>query len=61
MPCSYPINLQAPPFNLPPPLADFDERTPIAGQASKHLLLYSGQQLFEIDWGVILDIVTAVR
>ena len=51
---SYPINLQAFPFSLPPPLADYDERTPVAGQASKHLLLYSGKQLEEINWDEML-------
>jgi hypothetical protein len=51
---SYPINLQAYPFSFPPPLADFDERTPVVGQASKHLLLYSGKQLEEINWDDIL-------
>jgi hypothetical protein len=51
---SYPINLQADPFSFPPPLADFDERTPVVGQASKHLLLYSGKQLEEINWNDML-------
>jgi len=46
--------LQAYPFSFPPPLADYDERTPVVGQASKHLLLYTGQQLAEIDWDEIL-------
>jgi SAM-dependent methyltransferase len=53
----YPINLQSPPFNLPPPLADFDERTPVIGQASKHLLLYSGEQLRGIDWDTMLELI----
>ena len=57
----YPINLQAPPFSLPPPLADFDERTPVAGQASKHLLLYSGAQLAEVDWDQVLADVSRLR
>jgi len=51
---SYPINLQAYPFSFPPPLADYDERTPVVGQASKHLLLYSGKQLEEINWDDML-------
>ena len=54
---SYPINLQAYPFSFPPPLADYDERTPVVGQASKHLLLYTGQQLAEMDWDEILKAV----
>ena len=50
----YPVNVRDPPFSFPPPIDDFDERTPVVGQANKHLLLYSREQLDALDFAAML-------
>lgn len=50
----YPINLREAPFDLPEPIADYDERTNVKGEHDKHLLLYRGVQLAAVDWNAVI-------